>query len=156
MSESASRTLLDDDVHESADDQLAALKAFDADAGQSSAALAQSLGSYAALAEELQARLVEVDTAFDPALIIKALSIPTIRVSRSDRLADHGLLVEPRAAPSEFVDRFRLDVMRGRGVADGDLSLVLAVRRDHCDLGDITAIVWPTSYHPPPRTKSCR
>jgi len=73
--ESPIEFLLDDDVHEPADDQLAALKGFDADAGQSSAALAQSLGSYAALAEELQPRLVEVDTAFDPALITKARAL---------------------------------------------------------------------------------
>jgi hypothetical protein len=70
--ESPIEYLLDDDVHEPADDKLAALKVFDADSGQSSAALAQSLGSYATLAEELQARLVEVDSEFDPALITAA------------------------------------------------------------------------------------
>ena len=73
--ESAIEFLLDDDVHEAADDQLAEIKAFDADAGQSSIALAQSLNSYAALAEQLKPRLTAVDTAFDVGAIDAARSL---------------------------------------------------------------------------------
>jgi hypothetical protein len=63
---------LDDGIEEPADAQLAALKAFDADAGQSSSALAQSLSNFAALAQELLPRLVELDSEFDPTLISQA------------------------------------------------------------------------------------
>jgi hypothetical protein len=63
---------LDDDIHEPADDKLQALKDFDADAGESSVALGQSLSNFAGLAEELRDRLVKADTAFDPALVTEA------------------------------------------------------------------------------------
>jgi hypothetical protein len=63
---------LDDGIEEPADAQLAALKTFDADAGESSPALAQSLNNFAALAQELLPRLVELDSEFDPTLISQA------------------------------------------------------------------------------------
>jgi hypothetical protein len=70
--ESALSFLLDDDVHEPADDQLAQIKAFHAQDGQRSTALAQSLRDYATLAEELESRLVDADSEFDPKLILEA------------------------------------------------------------------------------------
>jgi hypothetical protein len=70
--ESALTFLLDDDVHEAADDQLAQIRAFHADDGQRSVALAQSLRDYAALAQELESRLREADSEFDPRLIGEA------------------------------------------------------------------------------------
>jgi hypothetical protein len=70
--ESALDFLLDDDVEEPADAQLAALQAFHAQSGQRSSALHQALSDYAALAESLRDRLVEVDEAFDVALIGEA------------------------------------------------------------------------------------
>jgi hypothetical protein len=70
--ESALSFLLDDDVHEPADDQLAQIKAFHAQDGQRSAALAQSLKDYATLAVELESRLIDADTEFDPKLIPEA------------------------------------------------------------------------------------
>ena len=75
--ESAIDFLLDDDVTEEADAKLAALQAFHAQAGQRSSVLHQALSDYAALAESLKARLVEVDEAFDVAHIAeaKALSV---------------------------------------------------------------------------------
>jgi len=63
---------LDDGVEEEADVQLAQLKKFDADAGESSTALSQSLSNYAALAETLKPRLIEADSEFDVNLIAKA------------------------------------------------------------------------------------
>jgi hypothetical protein len=70
--ESALEFLLDDGVEEPADAQLASLQAFHAQSGQRSSALHQALSDYAALAEPLQARLVEVDSDFDAALISEA------------------------------------------------------------------------------------
>ena len=73
--ESALEFLLDDGVEEPADAQLAALQAFHAQSGQRSSALHQTLSDYAALAASLQARLAEVDQAFDAALIGEAKSL---------------------------------------------------------------------------------
>lgn len=102
--ESVLEFLLDDDVTEDADTQLAALKAFHAQSGQRSSVLHQALSDYAALAESLQARLVEVDEAFDVALIAEAkeLSVklaaapaappPAQEAVKSAVLARNGLL----------------------------------------------------------------
>lgn len=70
--ESALDFLLDDDVEEPADAQLAALQAFHAQSGQRSSALHQALSDYAALAESLKDRLAEVDDGFDVAMIKEA------------------------------------------------------------------------------------
>jgi hypothetical protein len=73
--ESALEFLLDDDVEEEADTQLAALQSFHAQSGQRSSALHQALRDYAALAYTLKARLIEVDEDFDPALIEEAQAL---------------------------------------------------------------------------------
>ncbi|WP_437337308.1 hypothetical protein [Sorangium sp. So ce394] len=70
--ESALEFLLDDDVDEPADAQLARLKAFHAQDGQRSSALSQALRDYAELAESLEDRLVEADEEFDVRLIAEA------------------------------------------------------------------------------------
>ena len=75
--ESALEFLLDDDVTEEADAQLAALQAFHAQGGQRSSVLHQALSDYAALAESLQARLVAVDESFDVAHIAEARALGT-------------------------------------------------------------------------------
>lgn len=102
--ESALEFLLDDDVTEEADAQLAALQAFHAQAGQRSSVLHQALSDYAALAESLKARLVEVDEAFDAALITEAKALglklaaapaappPTQEAVKSAVLARNGML----------------------------------------------------------------
>jgi len=102
--ESAIEFLLDDDVTEEADTQLAALQAFHAQGGQRSSALHQALSDYAALAESLQARLVEVDAAFEAALIAEAKALgvtlaeapaaspPAQEAVKSAVLARNGLL----------------------------------------------------------------
>jgi hypothetical protein len=91
--ESALSFLLDDDVHEPADDQLAQIKAFHAQDGQRSTALAQSLRDYATLADELQIRLIEADSEFDPKLIEEGREL-------AERLI-HG--VTPRLSDEVFV-----------------------------------------------------
>jgi hypothetical protein len=73
--ESALDFLLDDDIEEPADAQLAALQAFHAQSGQRSSALHQALSDYAALAESLQDRLASVDEAFDVAMIGEAKAL---------------------------------------------------------------------------------
>jgi hypothetical protein len=102
--ESALEFLLDDDVTEEADTQLAALQAFHAQSGQRSSVLHQALSDYAALAESLQARLVEVDEAFDVAHIAEAKALgvklaaapaappPAQEAVKSAVLARNGLL----------------------------------------------------------------
>ncbi|WP_441288583.1 hypothetical protein ACSRUE_42700 [Sorangium sp. KYC3313] len=70
--ESALEFLLDDDVDEPADAQLARIKEFHAQDGQRSSALSQALRDYAGLAEPLKDRLVEADEAFDARLIAEA------------------------------------------------------------------------------------
>ncbi|WP_437894163.1 hypothetical protein [Sorangium sp. So ce124] len=70
--ESAIEFLLDDGVDEPADTQLATIQAFHADSAQRSSALHQALSDYAGLAESLKDRLVEIDEAFDVALIKEA------------------------------------------------------------------------------------
>ncbi|WP_437877398.1 hypothetical protein [Sorangium sp. So ce513] len=70
--ESALEFLLDDDVDEPADAQLARIKEFHAQDGQRSSALSQALRDYAGLAESLKDRLVEADEAFDVRLIAEA------------------------------------------------------------------------------------
>ena len=73
--ESALEFLLDDGVEEPADAQLAQIKEFHAQDGQRSSALSQALRDYAALAESLKGRLVEVDEEFDVRLIAEARQI---------------------------------------------------------------------------------
>ncbi|WP_437735459.1 hypothetical protein [Sorangium sp. So ce1335] len=70
--ESALEFLLDDDVDEPADAQLARIREFHAQDGQRSSALSQALRDYAGLAESLKDRLVEADEAFDVRLIAEA------------------------------------------------------------------------------------
>ncbi|WP_437709301.1 hypothetical protein WMF45_33450 [Sorangium sp. So ce448] len=70
--ESAIEFLLDDGVDEPADTQLATIQAFHADSAQRSSALHQALSDYAGLAESLKDRLMEIDEAFDVALIKEA------------------------------------------------------------------------------------
>ncbi|MFO0588368.1 MAG: hypothetical protein U0441_12540 [Polyangiaceae bacterium] len=67
--------LLDDDVEEDADSQLAALQKYHADDGERSSALAQALRDYATLAKSLKDRLVENDEEFDPGWITEALAL---------------------------------------------------------------------------------
>ncbi len=73
--ESAIEFLLDDDVEEPADAQLGKIQAFHSQNGQRSSALVQALRDYAALADELKTRLVEVDSEFDVALIEEAKTL---------------------------------------------------------------------------------
>jgi hypothetical protein len=70
--ESALEFLLDDDVDEPADAQLARIKEFHAQDGQRSSALSQALRDYAGLAASLEERLVEADEEFDVRLIAEA------------------------------------------------------------------------------------
>ncbi|WP_437877204.1 hypothetical protein [Sorangium sp. So ce513] len=70
--ESALEFLLDDEVDEPADAQLARIKEFHAQDGQRSSALSQALRDYAGLAETLKDRLVEADEEFDVRLIAEA------------------------------------------------------------------------------------
>ncbi|WP_437592241.1 hypothetical protein [Sorangium sp. So ce1000] len=70
--ESALEFLLDDDVDEPADAQLARIKEFHAQDGQRSSALSQALRDYAGLAASLEERLVEADEEFDVRLIVEA------------------------------------------------------------------------------------
>jgi hypothetical protein len=102
--ESAIEFLLDDDVTEEADTKLAALQAFHAQGGQRSSVLHQALSDYAALAGSLQARLVEVDEAFDVAHIAEARALgvklaaapaappPAAEAVKSAVLARNGML----------------------------------------------------------------
>jgi len=92
--ESALDFLLDDDVHEPADEQLAQIRAFHAQDGQRSSALAQLLRDYAALADGLKKRLADVDSDFDPKLIVEAreladklLAAPAVRPSQDTAIA---------------------------------------------------------------------
>jgi hypothetical protein len=64
--------VLDDDVEEPADQQLAKVQEYHSQDGQRSTTLAQALGDYAALADSLRDRLVEADEDFDPAVIDEA------------------------------------------------------------------------------------
>jgi hypothetical protein len=73
--ESALEFLLDDGVEEAADVEFAKISQFHSQDGHRSSALAQALSSYAALAESLRARLLEVDDGFDVGLIAEAQSL---------------------------------------------------------------------------------
>jgi hypothetical protein len=73
--ESAIEFTLDDGVQEEADLKLEQIKAFHSQDGQRSDVLAQALGNYAALADELKTRLQEDDEGFDPSLITEARSL---------------------------------------------------------------------------------
>jgi hypothetical protein len=106
--ESALDFLLDDDIEEPADAQLAALQAFRAQSGQRSSALHQALSDYSALAESLKDRLIEVDEAFDAAMIAEAREL-------SAKLA-----AAPAAAP-----RGQAEVKSAVLVRNGLLSLLM-------------------------------
>lgn len=67
--------LLDDDVEEPADAQLASLQEFHSQDGERSGALAQALRDYGTLAKTLEKRLVENDEEFDPKWIAEALAL---------------------------------------------------------------------------------
>lgn len=86
--ESAIAFTLDNDVHEEADNQLAQVRAFHAQDGQRSGALAQALRDYAALAKQLKARIVVADEAFDPAWITEATALAkTLDAAALDKAA---------------------------------------------------------------------
>lgn len=87
--ETALEFLLDDDVEEAADAQLARLKEYHADDGQRSATLVQALRDFAALAGSLRNRLVESDEDFDPKIIDEAR-----------KLAKHLMEQPARPAPN--------------------------------------------------------
>jgi hypothetical protein len=70
--EAALEFVLDDDVEEPADKQLAKIQQYHAEDGQRSTTLAQALRDFAALATTLRDRLVEADEEFDPKLIDEA------------------------------------------------------------------------------------
>jgi hypothetical protein len=70
--ESAIEFLLDDGVDEPADVELAKLQEVHSQDGQRSSALEHGLRDYAALADSLRARLLEVDEGFDAMLIPEA------------------------------------------------------------------------------------
>ena len=70
--ESALEFLLDDNVEEPADAQLAAVKEFHSQNGQRSSALHQSSSAYAALAQSLRDRLIQVDEGFNVKLVAEA------------------------------------------------------------------------------------
>ena len=106
--ESAIEFLLNDDVEEPADAQLASLQAFHAQGGQRSGVLHQALSDYAALAASLQPRLVEVDEAFDAALIDEAKGL-------ASKLAD-----APAASPAA-----QTEVKSAVHVRNGMLALLM-------------------------------
>ncbi|WP_437929255.1 hypothetical protein WMF37_08290 [Sorangium sp. So ce291] len=91
--ESALEFLLDDDVDEPADAQLARIKEFHAQDGQRSSALSQALRDYAGLAESLKDRLVEADEAFDVRLIAEARKL-------AEDLQRRALAAAPEAGAS--------------------------------------------------------
>lgn len=70
--ESALEFLLDDGVEEPADAELAKIQQFHSQDGHRSSVLVQRLVDYAALADALRERLLEVDDAFDETLIAEA------------------------------------------------------------------------------------
>lgn len=67
--------LLDDDVDEPADAQLASLQSFHSQDGERSSTLAQALRDYGTLAKSLQDRLAKNDEEFDPRWIGEALAL---------------------------------------------------------------------------------
>jgi hypothetical protein len=107
--ESAIDFLLDDDVEEPADAQLAALQTFHAQGGQRSSALHQALSDYAALAESLEARLAEVDDGFNVAMIAEAKELSV------------KLAAAPAAPPPA-----QAEVKNAVHVRNGLLSLLMA------------------------------
>ncbi|WP_437327901.1 hypothetical protein [Sorangium sp. So ce381] len=108
--ESALEFLLDDDVDEPADAQLARIKEFHAQDGQRSSALSQALRDYAGLAESLKDRLVEADEAFDVRLIAEARKL-------AEDLQRRALESAPEAGASAAATTIRnqlLHLMVGR------------------------------------------
>jgi len=88
--ESALEFLLDDDIDEPADTQLAQIQAFHSQDGQRTSALIQALNDYSSLAESLRERLIAIDEDFKPAHIDEAKQLAK------------ALAAEPsKAAPSE-------------------------------------------------------
>ena len=107
--ESGLEFLLDDDIEEPADAQLVALQTFHAQGGQRSSALHQALSDYAALAESLKDRLVEVDDGFDVAMIVEAKELSV------------KLAAAPAAPPPA-----QADVKNAVHVRNGLLSLLMS------------------------------
>ncbi|AUX20635.1 uncharacterized protein SOCEGT47_011080 [Sorangium cellulosum] len=103
--ESALEFLLDDDVDEPADAQLARIKEFHAQDGQRSSALSQALLDYAGLAESLQDRLVEADEAFDVRLIAEARKL-------AEDLQRRALEAAPEAGASAAAATTRNQLLR--------------------------------------------
>jgi hypothetical protein len=98
--ESALGFLLDDGVEEPADAALAKIQQFDSQDGHRSSVLVKRLRDYAALAESLRDRLLEVDDAFDPTLIPEAKRL-------ADALAQRPLSVAPSASAVSDATRTR-------------------------------------------------
>ena len=106
--ESALEFLLDDGVEEEADQQLAAVQEFHAQAGQRSSALSQALRDYAKLADSLKSRLEEVDEDFDVSLIAEAKQL-------SETLA--AAPAQPPEAPTQAKEAL--------GIRNGMLALLM-------------------------------
>jgi hypothetical protein len=85
--ESALEFLLDDGVDEPADAELAKIQQFHSQDGHRSSVLVQRLRDYAALAEALRDRLLEVDDAFDVTLIAEAKRLAEDLASRPATVA---------------------------------------------------------------------
>ncbi|WP_437591348.1 hypothetical protein [Sorangium sp. So ce1000] len=103
--EEAREFLLDDDVDEPADAQLARIKEFHAQDGQRSSALSQALHDYAGLAESLKDRLVEADEAFDVRLIAEARKL-------AEDLQRRALEAAPEAGASAAATTIRNQLLR--------------------------------------------
>jgi hypothetical protein len=114
--ESVSDFVLDDDVHEDADDRLAQIREFHSQDGQRSSALSQSLRDYAALARSLGERIPEADADFDLTLIAEAealseelASAPPVPISSGSKAATKRR--------NQFIALVLADVSRGRKAA---------------------------------------
>ncbi|AUX21505.1 hypothetical protein SOCEGT47_019910 [Sorangium cellulosum] len=111
--ESALEFLLDDDVDEPADAQLARIKEFHAQDGQRSSALSQALRDYAGLAESLKDRLLEADEEFDVRLLVEARKL-------ADALQRRAIETAPERGASAAATTIRnqmLHLMTGRVAA---------------------------------------
>lgn len=120
--ESGLELLLDDDVEEEANTQLAALQSFHAQSAQH-----QALRDYAALAYTLKARLIEVDEDFNPALIEEAQGLNVPRV---------GLRADVRPVARRRHDSHRL------GVRWYALTPRLVLSRRRSNVSCASQVVW--------------
>lgn len=92
--ESAIEYTLDDGVQDEADEKFEQLRAFHSQDGERSAELAQLLRDLAALATELEDRIAEDDSDFDPKLITEARAL-------ADRLATAAPTAPERVAAAQ-------------------------------------------------------